>query len=119
MKSALFRSSGSDSEQSPVVDLEAVLVSLSNSERSQALATVDVVLVSFVLHRCIGLELTLTIPDNPVQISSGSIGAFLSQDNLMNQYPLFQPFHSWTVVVLRCIPVLFGKPWTDSKRSSA
>ena len=73
----LIRSSGSDSERSPAVDSEAVLVSLSDSERSLA------VLESFVSHRYIGLELTLTIPNNLVQVFFGSIGASLSesQDN--------------------------------------
>ena len=90
-KSALIRSSGSDSERSPAVDLEAVLVSLSDSERSLAIG--DAVLVSFVSHKYTGLEITLTTPDNLVQISSGSIGASLSKDNSINLYTALSPWN--------------------------
>ena len=61
-------------------------------------------LVSFVLHGHTCLELNLTSPVNIVQISSGSTGASLSQDSLINLYPRLQPFRCGTVVVSKRIP---------------
>ena len=59
-------------------DAGAVLRALSDSERS--LAGGNAVLVSFVSHRHAGIN--LGHPLNLVQISSGSIGASLSNESL-------------------------------------